>query len=138
MSRYFIDNESRIWSVSLAGQCDYPGQLTIESDRVIVLGERDATANTESYAIEDVFTLHPSLTALALAIEHTPPPSPDGSVSLTQAVATALHHTLAFEQYWLASHRRCPEHFPMVFPEENSGMWQEQMYDADVDEFLSA
>lgn len=125
MPRYFIDDQNQIWSVDDEGQSRYPAHIFVTQDRVEVLGEREK----DGFVIDQVFVLHASLTDLALAIEHTPTPSEDGSVSLDVAVAENLHRVMAFRSFWLTGHEKTPDHFPLVFDEDNAGSWNEQIQD---------
>lgn len=123
---YFIDDNGQIWSINQHGESNHPKKLLIEGDRVSVLGDCDGEPGAP---IDDTFVLHPTLMSLAIAIEHTPAPSEDGSVNIEQAVADGYQRITSFHEYWLDMNSRYPEEFPLKFERDNAGLWNEQMND---------
>lgn len=123
---YFIDDNNQIWSTDENGKSNHPNKLLIEGELVSVLGERDGDVGLP---IDATFTLHPSLTELAIAIEHSPAPRRDGGVTLEQVVAEAHQRAVSFQKYWIEMHEKYPEQFPMLLPKGNAGLWVEQLND---------
>ena len=123
--RCFIDVDGHIWSIDKDGKTNFPSEIKIDGEDVLVLGPHDG----EGQFIEETYQLWPSLTSLALAIEQKIQPSIDGSVSLNQAVAEAHIGAEIFKAAWLKGHMEHPDRYPLAFPEDNAGLWREQMAD---------
>jgi hypothetical protein len=121
--RCFVDVDGHIWSIDHNGKSNFPGEIQIKTDEVWVLGADDG----EGQSIDEEYTLWPSLTALAVALEQNPPQSVDGSISLDQAVAEAHVKAESFKSNWLRNNKLSPDRYPLAFPKEDSGLWFEQM-----------
>ncbi len=130
-SRYFVDVNGHIWSIDHKGNSNFPGDIQINESDVWVLGAKDDLG--PGRLIEDEYTLWPSLTALAMTLEHNIPECADGSVSLDQAVSKAHLNLESFKSNWLNEHRKDPIRWPLVLPENNSGTWNEHINDHNGD-----
>jgi hypothetical protein len=121
--RCFVDVDGYVWSIDHNGKSNFPHEIELRGDTVLVLGDFDGGARL----IEEEYTLHPSLTALSMCIEQTYLPSCDGSVSLDQAVAEVHLQAEAFKADWLKLHEKSPAEYPMSIGADNAGIWFEQI-----------
>lgn len=121
----FIDSDGFVWSIDHKGKSNYPQEIRLSGNTVQVLGGFE----DEARLIEEEYTLHPSLTSLAMAIEQTIRPSSDGAVSLDQAVAEAHLNAEAFKAEWVKQHKENPISYPMSISADNAGIWHEQLVD---------
>lgn len=63
--RCFIDADNHVWSIFETGKSDFPGDIQIEQDNVLILGERDG----DSRVVNEEYCLWPSHAALSACIE---------------------------------------------------------------------
>lgn len=69
-NRYFICENSIIWTVFPSGETNFFGDIQInDDDTVFSLGERGGDQNSEVREILGTYTLWPSLLSLAKRIE---------------------------------------------------------------------
>lgn len=66
--RCFIDTDARIWSVDKDGHSNHPADVIVLGDTIQILGSKDCLGPGRE--ISEEYTLHPSLTALAEAVEN--------------------------------------------------------------------
>jgi len=123
--RCFVDVDGHIWSIDLNGKSKFPGDIEIKDSEVWVLGESDG----QGRLIEEEYTLWPSLTDLAMALEQDIKPSENGDVSLEQAVSEAHLNVESFKKSWIKSHEDKPDCYPMFLAKDNAGLWFEQIVD---------
>jgi len=121
----FIDVDGYIWSVADSGESNYPGDIEVKGDKVVVFEGSECNGR----AVVKEYKLWNSLTSMAMEIEQKVPSSEDGSVTLEQAVAEAHQRAESFKKFWLTEHARKPEHFPLALPADNAGLWFEQIND---------
>jgi hypothetical protein len=65
--RCFVDQDGNIFSINHDGTSAFPADIEIKGDTVYILGDKDDIGHGREIAEE--FTLWPSLTALAKALE---------------------------------------------------------------------
>lgn len=123
----FIDCDGFVWSIDQNGKSNFPQDIELRGDTVLVLGAFEGDARL----IEEEYVLHTSLTSLAMTIEQTIKPSTDGAVSLDQAVAVAHLQAEAFKAEWVKQHKANPIAYPMSISEDNAGIWHEQLMEFD-------
>ena len=127
--RCFVDVNGHVWTIDHKGNSNFPSDFEIVGNTVLVYGVKDDLG--EGRAIDEEYQLWPSLTALAMTLEQNPCDyeSEDGSMTLECAVAEAHKRVHSFEKHWIESNKVAPDHFPMSFPQEDTGLWFEQMND---------
>jgi hypothetical protein len=123
--------DGNIWLVKESGDCNYPADIEILGNTVRVLGPKDELG--EGRLIEEEYELWPSLMSLAMAIEHSPGSSADGSISLAQAVASAHEQVCSFEKMWIKANSKSPSNYPMVLEANNAGIWFEQIVEHSIE-----
>lgn len=128
--RCFVCANGHVWTIDHNGETNFPAEIKIEGRNVLVLGAKDDLG--PGRAVEEEYQLWDSLTELAIAIEQSPKPSDDGSISLDQAVASAHQQVESFRKWWTGCHAKLPDQYPMVLPEDNAGLWDEQINDHSI------
>lgn len=126
-TRCFVDVNGHIWSINQSGESNFPGDIKIEGNTVLILGAKDDLG--DGRPVDEEYQLWQSLTDLAIALEQELPSSNDGSVSLVQAVASVHQQVNSFEKWWISQNAENPDLFPMVLTQDNSGAWFEQIKD---------
>jgi hypothetical protein len=128
---YFVEEKTgAIWEVSEDGETLYPRKVHVVGDRIQILVD---LAWSEELAVENEYILWPTLTALALALEHDHGARPDGSMTLDMAVSEVHHQVESFKAYWLEQHEKYPIGFPLMLEANSAGLWLEQMYESETE-----
>jgi hypothetical protein len=70
-TRCFVDVDGHIWSIDQDGKSKFPSDIQIVGDTVRILGALDDLLG-DGRAIDEEYSLWPSLTALAIALEQDP------------------------------------------------------------------
>ncbi|HFG7030911.1 TPA: hypothetical protein ACGIK9_003411 [Acinetobacter baumannii] len=117
---YFVDVNGVIYSISEDGRSNHPGKLRVENNKVFVL-DSDGS-------VLDEYQLWDSLLSLAVAIEGDSGDNHSGPLHINQAINQMHYAVDSFKNTWMNGHKQNPEHFPLTLPEDNSGIFFEQLF----------
>ncbi|MGD1524284.1 hypothetical protein [Vibrio harveyi] len=143
--RYFIDSKDVVWTVAKSGECNHPSFHEIKDDKVVVVGDfvkrgsYQIDAELAAFGVTSLkyekldgekaitYPLYDSLIDLAIAKEAKKAEHLEGRMTLDEAVVDSFSQAASFKRWWLENHKVNPDEFPLSLPNDNAGLWAEQL-----------